>query len=330
MKKGKDDAPGKGSATESLDEDKLYAFNYDEQMSLREQRPWKKDPKYFKKVKISDVALIKMVMHAVSGGRLEVMGILQGKIEGDTMVVMDSFALPVEGTETRVNAAAEGAAYMVQYLEACERTHKEEPGLGWYHSHPGYGCWLSGIDVDTQNFNQKFQDPWLAIVVDPVRTIAQGKVQLGAFRTYPDDYKEQGDGSSSAWQSVPLDKVKDFGVHASRYYPLEVSYFKSQLDSNLLELLWSKYWVNTLSSNPLLATKGYMTSSLRDLSSKIDGVESSLGHSARMAYFSGKKKEESQLTKISKDSTKITLEQIQGLMSQVIKNALFNLSLIHI
>ncbi len=36
-------------------------------------------------------------MHAVSGGRLEVMGVLQGKIEGDTMVVMDSFALPVEG-----------------------------------------------------------------------------------------------------------------------------------------------------------------------------------------------------------------------------------------
>ncbi len=50
------------------------------------------------------------------------------------MIVMDSFALPVEGTETRVNAAAEGAAYMIQYLEACEKTNKEEPGLGWYHS----------------------------------------------------------------------------------------------------------------------------------------------------------------------------------------------------
>lgn len=264
-----------------------------------------------------------MVMHAVSGGRLEVMGILQGKIEGDTMVVMDSFALPVEGTETRVNAAAEAAGYMIQYLEACEETNKEEPGLGWYHSHPGYGCWLSGIDVDTQNFNQKFQDPWLAIVVDPVRTIAQGKVQLGAFRTYPDDYKPSGE-SDSSWQSVPMDKVKDFGVHANRYYQLEVSYFKSNLDSNLLELLWNKYWVNTLSANPLSATKGYMTSSLRDLSAKIDGVESSLSHGARMAYFSSKKKDESQLSKICKDSTKITMEQIQGLMSQVIKNALFN------
>lgn len=29
--------------------------------------------------------------------------------------------------------------------------------VGWYHSHPGYGCWLSGIDVGTQMTNQKYQ-----------------------------------------------------------------------------------------------------------------------------------------------------------------------------
>jgi len=22
--------------------------------------------------------------------------------------------------------------------------------VGWYHSHPGFGCWLSGVDVNTQ------------------------------------------------------------------------------------------------------------------------------------------------------------------------------------
>ena len=30
---------------------------------------------------------------------------------------MDAFALPVEGTETRVNPGAEANAYMVQHLE---------------------------------------------------------------------------------------------------------------------------------------------------------------------------------------------------------------------
>ncbi len=29
---------------------------------------------------------------------------MQGKVQGDTFIVIDSFALPVEGTETRVNA----------------------------------------------------------------------------------------------------------------------------------------------------------------------------------------------------------------------------------
>ena len=40
-----------------------------------------------------------------------------------------------------------------------------ENAIGWYHSHPGYGCWLSGIDVGTQMVNQQFQEPFVAIVV---------------------------------------------------------------------------------------------------------------------------------------------------------------------
>ena len=34
--------------------------------------------------------------------------------------------------------------------------------VGWYHSHPGYGCWLSGIDVSTQSIQQQYQEPFLA------------------------------------------------------------------------------------------------------------------------------------------------------------------------
>ena len=45
-------------------------------------------------------------MHARSGGDIEVMGMLQGKIEANTFIVTDSFPLPVEATETRVNAGA--------------------------------------------------------------------------------------------------------------------------------------------------------------------------------------------------------------------------------
>ena len=42
---------------------------------------------------------------------------------------------------------------------------RSENACGWYHSHPGYGCWLSGIDVGTQMLNQQFQEPFVAVVV---------------------------------------------------------------------------------------------------------------------------------------------------------------------
>jgi hypothetical protein len=44
------------------------------------------------------------------------MGLMLGKVHEHTMIVMDAFALPVEGTETRVNAQAEGYEYMVDYV----------------------------------------------------------------------------------------------------------------------------------------------------------------------------------------------------------------------
>lgn len=46
------------------------------------------------------------------------MGLLQGKLDGDTMVVMDVFALPVVGTETRVNAQNEANEFMIQYISS--------------------------------------------------------------------------------------------------------------------------------------------------------------------------------------------------------------------
>lgn len=78
-------------------------------------------------------------MHARSGGSLEVMGLLLGKVVENTMVsssssvesdcgdshrkllfqiVMDAFALPVEGTETRVNAQSQAYEYMTAYIES--------------------------------------------------------------------------------------------------------------------------------------------------------------------------------------------------------------------
>jgi proteasome lid subunit RPN8/RPN11 len=40
--------------------------------------------------------------------------------------------------------------------------------VGWYHSHPNFGVFLSGVDLDTQGVY--FNQPWhIAVVYDPIR-----------------------------------------------------------------------------------------------------------------------------------------------------------------
>eukprot|EP00697_Spironema_sp_BW2_P008727 gnl/Spiro4/23407_TR11578_c0_g1_i1.p1 gnl/Spiro4/23407_TR11578_c0_g1~~gnl/Spiro4/23407_TR11578_c0_g1_i1.p1 ORF type:complete len:359 (+),score=71.77 gnl/Spiro4/23407_TR11578_c0_g1_i1:46-1077(+) len=309
-------------------DDAVYRLDLDEHVRQREafaalNRQGRAPPKFFTKVRMSALALLKMVIHARSGGSLEVMGLMQGKLDGDTMVVMDSFALPVEGTETRVSAQMDAYEYMFQYLGWQKQVGRSEQTIGWYHSHPGYGCWLSGIDVGTQTTNQQYQDPFLAVVVDPVRTISSGKVEIGAFRTYPENYTPPASEFGLAAQNIPLAKIKDFGLHGNRYYQLEISYFKSSLDSGLLNRLWYTYWVNTLSSSPLVTNREYNAEQIDDLASKLDIAEGQLGRSVPN-FTSDQRQPESQLQKLSRDCSRMTIEQVQGMMSEVVKDLVFN------
>lgn len=194
-------------------------------------RPWTQLPRYFKRAQVSALAVAKMSAHAKLGGLIEVMGMLVGKIADDAIVVMDVYALPVEGTETRVNAQSEAYEYMVQYLDSLKALGREEHIVGWYHSHPGYGCWLSGIDVATQALNQNFQDPYLAIVIDPIRSANQKKVDLGAFRTLPAGH-ELADG--------------ELGAHSKHYYALDVELFHSSHDQLLIDCINNKLWLLSL------------------------------------------------------------------------------------
>ena len=249
------------------------------------------------------------------------MGLMQGKIAGDTFIVTDAFRLPVEGTETRVNASDEANEYVVQYLQSCRDNGRQENVVGWYHSHPGYGCWLSGIDVATQ-ITQQYQDPFLAIVIDPDRTISAGKVEIGAFRTYPENCKSMGTSGGEDYQTIPLSKIEDFGAHASQYYSLEISHFKSTLDAHLLELLWNKYWVSTLRQSPLFTNREYSNKQMLDLSQKIRNAEKSVQASARIGQRLGGK--DKQLEKLVRDSNKISSEEATGLLAGEIKAKLFH------
>lgn len=174
----------------------------------------------FRNCRISSLALAKMNRHAHSGGSQEVMGVLLGEAKPPNFQVKDCFALPVEATETRVNAMGEAYEYIVRYMDSLEASSGyRHQVVGWYHSHPGYGCFLSQIDIDTQTQNQRFQDPFVAIVVDPLKTLQQGKTELGAFRT-------------SNGESIQLN----------------VEYTKGEWDTALVTTLDRKVWSDTLRS----------------------------------------------------------------------------------
>jgi COP9 signalosome complex subunit 5 len=266
-------------------------------------------------------------MHARSGGSIEVMGLMQGSVHGDTFVVSDAFRLPVEGTETRVNAQDDAMEYMVKYTEMARENDQMDNVIGWYHSHPGYGCWLSGIDVNTQHLQQQFQDPFMAVVIDPDRTISAGKVEIGAFRTFPEGFKPEAATDSEGFQTIPMDKIQDFGAHSERYYSLEVSHFKSTLDTALLSALWNKYWIGTLSSSPLLTNRDFGTRQINDLAFKIFDAKVSQ-QSMRGAggpFMLGPKGsgKDEKLEKIVKASNKIEVEERVGIIAATVKDRVF-------
>lgn len=196
-------------------EDAAYGFDEEVLKEVRANKVWMQDPKYFTKVIVSPAATMKMLNHAnagvekgiKNGGKpVEIMGLILGRPStgtdrdaGDahTLIVTDCFPLPIEGAETRVLADdAEVINYMISLGEAIEQTRKEK-FMGWYHSHPfdvevHSHCFLSATDVSTQLQWQRSEDPhgnpWLAIVLDPLRSLAKKRPEMGAFRVYPPEF----------------------------------------------------------------------------------------------------------------------------------------------
>jgi len=254
--------------------DRLYVFNQEAIDSIREAKAWLKDPKYFKRVKISPSASIKMMSHCQSGVEkgirnngvpVEVMGLLLGHPDHEdphAFIISDTQALPIEGFETSVVADdQEVINYQISLGEANELTRKDL-FCGWYHSHPfdldgTNHCYLSKTDVTTQTLWQNQEDnhgnPWLAIVVDPQLSLAKSSPEIRAFRVYPAGYtppkNQTPDGVVVADAKVAIER---WGACWDNYYLLEVSYFMSQLAHNTLNTFRDKFmWMNALTTNPM-------------------------------------------------------------------------------
>lgn len=76
--------------------------------------------------------------------------------------------------------------------------------------------------------------------------------------------------------------------------------------------MWTTYWTNTLSSNPLKTNADYLTSQMQDLAAKLEQVGNK-----NSTMFSDR------LNKATKDGQKLGCEIIQGLMGECIKRQVF-------
>jgi COP9 signalosome complex subunit 5 len=256
-------------------DDSTFYYDDEEVQKYLVSGIWKTDLHYFSKIKINALALMKMVTHAMKGGDFEIMGNLVGRIHHRTLIVMDCIPLPVVGTETRVSAGNDALAYVSTYTDLKANSGNLFCQVGWYHSHPGYGPYLSGIDVGTQRGLQ-MQGPYVAVVIDPIRTATTGKIDIGAFRTYPEGQAPRQNQSNTTADGVPEDKILDFGKWHTEYYQLDIEYFVSSADLPIVESLCSRLWINGLKKDEMNDNKKYFTEKLTDMTHKAKKIAAQL------------------------------------------------------
>jgi COP9 signalosome complex subunit 5 len=324
-------------------QDEIFTYNEEAIKKLNVDKPWASNSRYFGKVKISALCAMKMLKHSLAGvkkGRegeggtpIEIMGLLVGKPDGDSIVVMDAEPLPVEGIEYKVEASDEAQGYMLQLMEALEARGRKERFIGWYHSHPfdvdvNPMYFLSAMDVGTQTLWQNSIPAWTAIVLDPLRSLAKQEPQLGCFRVYPATYNppklEGPDGNIYPDEATLSTR---WGAAANRYYQLQHSYFMSSLGHNLLDTMSrNNLWVRVLSSSTIMEPENRLRFSER-VKKAADKLQVTASQpTGRYPQFGSRRGATKEATSADRSQacTELAIEQCAGHASQISKNLLFN------
>ncbi|KAJ6227340.1 26s proteasome non-atpase regulatory subunit 14 [Anaeramoeba flamelloides] len=197
---------------------------------------------------VSSLALLKMLKHGRSGIPMEVMGLMLGKfVDEYTVRVDDVFASPQIGTTTSVET--HDNVFQTKMIEMLKQTGRGEDVVGWYHSHPGFGPWLSGVDMQTQQSFETLNKRSVAVVIDPVQSV-KGKVVIDAFRLIPQQ--------AFSFGKAPRQTTSHLGdlqppsmvalVHGLNryYYSMPINYRKNEFEQKMLLNLEKKSWIDGL------------------------------------------------------------------------------------
>jgi proteasome lid subunit RPN8/RPN11 len=106
--------------------------------------------------------------HGKSAPEIEICGVLVGNVYHDPSGPWLYIQHAIEGNHATGRAAqVTFTAETWEHIQSImDRDHPDQRIVGWYHTHPGFGIFLSDMDVFIQeNF---FPEPWqVALVYDP-------------------------------------------------------------------------------------------------------------------------------------------------------------------
>jgi len=100
-------------------------------------------------------------------GKKEALGFLFGNFL-ENEIIIDDFVIPTQ-VATKISVSeTENDIEIIKKIKEFDLNSIKKVHVGWYHSHPGMGCFLSGIDEETQKYWQLINERMVAIVLDNI------------------------------------------------------------------------------------------------------------------------------------------------------------------
>lgn len=139
--------------------------------------------------------------------------------------------------------------FQAKMLDMLRQTGRPEMVVGWYHSHPGFGCWLSGVDINTQQSFEALSERAVAVVIDPIQSV-KGKVVIDAFRLINPNTMVLGQEPRQTTSNLghlnkPSIQALIHGLNR-HYYSIAINYRKNELEQKMLLNLHKKSWMEGL------------------------------------------------------------------------------------
>lgn len=139
--------------------------------------------------------------------------------------------------------------FQAKMLDMLRQTGRPEMVVGWYHSHPGFGCWLSGVDINTQQSFEALSERAVAVVIDPIQSV-KGKVVIDAFRLINPNTMVLGQEPRQTTSNLghlnkPSIQALIHGLNR-HYYSIAINYRKNELEQKMLLNLNKKSWMEGL------------------------------------------------------------------------------------